>query len=116
VQLFFSWLLRTLVVSALARAALSHVAQPGSITRLNSIEPFVLSLNMNAPSVENRALSGEDEAPPTNDKALPQPVNNTFADGNHGFQAGIITGHVKAEFHHHAPGTVRLEHAQRPIL
>ena len=104
-------LYRCFVVSTLARAALSNVAQPGSITRLNSIKPFVLSLNMNAPSVENRALSGEDEAPLTNDKALPQFINNTFADGNHGFQAGIITGHVKAEFYHHAPGTIRLEHA-----
>jgi hypothetical protein len=82
---------------------------------MNSIEPFGLLMNMSSPSVENRALSGEDEAPPTDDKALPQPINN-FAAGNHGFQAGAITGNVNAEFHHHAPATVRLEHAQRPVL
>jgi hypothetical protein len=73
-------------------------------------------MNMNAPSVESRALPGEDEAPPTNDKALLQHVNNTFADGNYGFQAGIITGHFKAEFHHHPPGTARPERDQRPTL
>jgi hypothetical protein len=31
-------------------------------------------------------------------------INTTFADGNHGFQAGTITGHVNAEFHHYASG------------
>jgi hypothetical protein len=82
---------------------------------MNSIEPFGLPLNMNPPLVENRALSGEDEAPPTDDKALPQPINN-FAAGNHGFQADSITGNVNAEFHHHAPATVRLEYVQRPVL
>jgi hypothetical protein len=86
----------------LPEAALSHVAQSGSTTRLNSSEPFGLSMNMNAPSVENRAL--------------PQTINNNFAAGNYGFQAGTITGHVNAEFHHHAPGTVRLGYAQRLML
>lgn len=100
----------------LPEAALSHVAQSGSITRLNSSEPLGLSTKMNAPSIENKALSGEEEAPPTNDKALPQPIHNTFAAGNHGFQAGTITGHVNAEFHHHASGTIRLEYAQLWVL
>ncbi|GAB7336874.1 hypothetical protein MBLNU13_g00433t3 [Cladosporium sp. NU13] len=30
-------------------------------------------------------------------------INTTFADGNHGFQAGTITGPVNALFHHDAP-------------
>ncbi|GAB7336903.1 hypothetical protein MBLNU13_g01181t2 [Cladosporium sp. NU13] len=30
-------------------------------------------------------------------------INTTFADGNHGFQAGTITGQVNTEIHHHAP-------------
>ncbi|GAB7336862.1 hypothetical protein MBLNU13_g00427t2 [Cladosporium sp. NU13] len=30
-------------------------------------------------------------------------INTTFADGNHGFQAGTITGPVHTEFHQHAP-------------
>jgi hypothetical protein len=33
-----------------------------------------------------------------------QAINNNFAEGNRGFQAGAITGHVNAEFHHYAPG------------
>lgn len=36
--------------------------------------------------------------------AQPQIINTTFADGNRGLQAGTITGHFNAEFHHHAPG------------
>ncbi|KAM0688913.1 hypothetical protein Q7P36_010989 [Cladosporium allicinum] len=32
-----------------------------------------------------------------------QAINNNFAEGNRGFQAGTITGHVNAEFHHYAP-------------
>lgn len=31
-------------------------------------------------------------------------INTAFADGNRGFQAGAITGHVNAEIHHYAPG------------
>jgi hypothetical protein len=108
IRVFYS-VLHILYAAALSfltlpKAAQSHVARSGSITRLNSSGPLGLPMNMNAPSVENKALSGEEEAPPTNDKALPQPVNNTFAHGNYGFQAGVITGHVNAEFHHHAPG------------
>jgi len=33
-----------------------------------------------------------------------QTINNNFAEANRGFQAGAITGHVNAEFHHYAPG------------
>jgi hypothetical protein len=64
-------------------------------------------MSMNATSVNNKSISGEDGASPTNHKALPQLINNTFADSNYGLQAAVITGHVNAEFHHHAPGTVR---------
>lgn len=41
--------------------------------------------------------------------AAPRSINTTFAGGNRGFQTGTITGHVNAEFHHHAPGTVGLQ-------
>jgi len=33
-----------------------------------------------------------------------QAINNDFAEGNRGFQAGTITGHVDTEFHYYAPG------------
>ncbi|GAB7336900.1 hypothetical protein MBLNU13_g01179t1, partial [Cladosporium sp. NU13] len=46
--------------------------------------------------------------------AAPRSINTTFAGGNRGFQAGTITGHVNAEFHHHAPDTVVLERAETP--
>jgi hypothetical protein len=71
---------------------------------------------MNALSVKNKTLSGEDEAPPTNDKALPQPINNTFADSNYGLQAAIITGHVNAEFHHYAPGVSQTQPASHATI
>lgn len=33
-----------------------------------------------------------------------QNTNTNFAEGNYGFQAGTITGHINAEFHQYAPG------------
>ena len=71
--------------ATVAEAATAHGTSSGSCPGLRVLADVMTSL--------------------AHSNARPQIISTTFAGGNRGFQAGNITGHVNAEFHHHAPGS-----------